>query len=369
LSERILAFVASYPPRLGGGEKLSHRFNAALAADGAQVRVLASVPPLCEERVSDGVGVAYLRAWRLLGFPWLPIGDVARAIRTLRPTFALLYGPSPYDAVASTILRAMGVPFACVYLADFDERKAHTRAATAVHNLIALRQAAGIVCIARGMADRLVARGFAPPIVVEPGVDDAFFATPIVLGGELLFVGGLDEGHRYKRIDLLFEALALRPDLRLRVVGDGDLRGRAERAARDLGVGDRVTFLGAIDDASLAREYGRAGALVLPSPTTQEGFGLVCLEAMASGTPVVCSVRAGAAATVADAPGCAVWNGDDVADLAAAIDRALAAMLPEREALRAYARRYDWGASARAMLDGIRALGIGDRSAEPGSRC
>jgi len=365
MSPRILCFEPSYYPRLGGGEKLGHRFNAAFAAGGAGVRVLTAVPPLDERREIDGVDVEYLPAWRWLGFPWFGAARVARAVRELRPSFAVLYGPSPYDVVASLLLRALGVPYAAVYLADFDERRLPTRLATALHNAIVLRGARAIACITDRMAQRLTARGFgARTIVAHPGVDDAFFATPDGDGRDLLFVGALDDGHRYKRLDLLFAALArLDGDLRLRVVGDGDRRAEAEGWARDAGVAGRVAFLGALDDASLAREYATAGVLVLPSPTTQEGFGLVCLEAMAGGAPVVCSVNAGAAAIVAAASGCAVWNATDIEDLVRAIERARGATPADRAALRAYARRFGWRPAADALLAGFSRL-IGPSRAE-----
>ncbi len=361
MSARVLCFEPSYYPRVGGGEKLGHRFNAAFAAEGAEVRVLTSVRPLDGRRELDGVSVDYLPAWRFLGFPWFGMRRVARAVRELRPSFAVLYGPSPYDVVAALVLRALRVRYVAVYLADFDERRIPTRLATALHNAVALRAASAVVCITERMAERLSTRGFGPrTILAHPGVDDRFFAAPVGDGRDLLFVGALDDGHRYKRPDLLFEALARLDDsFRLRVVGDGNRRPEAERAAREAGVADRVAFLGAIDDEALAREYASAGVLVLPSPTTQEGFGLVCLEAMASGVPVVCSANAGAAATVTAAPGCAVWNATDVADLARAIGAARGATRAQREALREHARAFGWSAAGSALLAAMsRALGI-----------
>jgi glycosyltransferase involved in cell wall biosynthesis len=70
------------------------------------------------------------------------------------------------------------------------------------------------------------------------------------------------------------------------VAGDGPLRAELEREAADLGIADRVTFLGYVPDEELPRAYATADCFVLPTRKL-EGFGLATLEALASGTPVV----------------------------------------------------------------------------------
>jgi L-malate glycosyltransferase len=83
----------------------------------------------------------------------------------------------------------------------------------------------------------------------------------------------------------VFARVAERVDARLILVGDGPDAGRAQQLADDLGVADRVTFTGVLDGvADLLRA---ADLLLLPSQT--ESFGLVALEAMASGVPVIAS--------------------------------------------------------------------------------
>ncbi|NEU58242.1 glycosyltransferase family 4 protein [Halorussus sp. MSC15.2] len=77
-----------------------------------------------------------------------------------------------------------------------------------------------------------------------------------------------------------------RPDVHLHVAGDGPLREELERTAADLGVADRVTFLGYVPDEDLPGAYATADCFVLPTRRL-EGFGLATLEALASGTPVV----------------------------------------------------------------------------------
>ena len=92
-----------------------------------------------------------------------------------------------------------------------------------------------------------------------------------------------------KRLEDLLEAVALLrrrlPDVRLSIVGDGPERDRLLRRHAALGLGDAVVFLGEVSRSRLAEEYVNADCFCLPS--VQEGFGIVFLEAMAAGLPVV----------------------------------------------------------------------------------
>lgn len=84
----------------------------------------------------------------------------------------------------------------------------------------------------------------------------------------------------------LLEAMRLLPDARLVVGGGGTLRPRLEETAARLGIAGRVRFAGFIPDAALPAYYQAADLVVLPS-VALEGFGLITLEALACGTPVV----------------------------------------------------------------------------------
>jgi phosphatidylinositol alpha-1,6-mannosyltransferase len=114
--------------------------------------------------------------------------------------------------------------------------------------------------------------------------------------GFFLIVGRLAASERYKGHERLFEALRRVPNARLVVAGDGDDRARLEAAAHDLG--DRVAFLGFVDDATRDALYARCRALVLPS--TGEGFGLVYLEAMRAGRACVGLAEGAASEIVVD---------------------------------------------------------------------
>lgn len=104
----------------------------------------------------------------------------------------------------------------------------------------------------------------------------------------VLFVGRM---YRRKRVEVLLRAAAQLRDrirrLEVRLVGNGPSAGALRRLARDLKLEGTVTWLGDISRSSLAAEYNRAHVFCLPS--VQEGFGIVLLEAMAAGTPVVAS--------------------------------------------------------------------------------
>ncbi len=139
-----------------------------------------------------------------------------------------------------------------------------------------------------------------PPVELErfaPGEPEDFF----LVVGELV---------RHKRIDVALEAARV-AGVPITVVGSGadESRLRAEYGAS-------ATFLGRIDDESLARLYSRARALVMPNV---EEFGITAVEAQASGRPVIAADGGGARETVLESQtGLFVPQGD-VAALAAAM--------------------------------------------------
>jgi rhamnosyl/mannosyltransferase len=77
------------------------------------------------------------------------------------------------------------------------------------------------------------------------------------------------------------------------IVGDGPLRRELEELARSVGVAERIVWAGALSAAQLAGAYQAATALWFPSNARSEAFGLVQVEAMASGCPVINCAIAG----------------------------------------------------------------------------
>ena len=147
--------------------------------------------------------------------------------------------------------------------------------------------------------ERLAAerRGLKHPahVTISHGVRDAFVGPPLDLGPglNLLFVGRFD---RQKGLDLLLKAMALsqRQDVRLHLIGGAD-QGDTFVLPDD----PRIVAHGWVAHDELDRWYKAADAVVMPS--RWEGFGLVAIEAMRNGTPVLASARGALPDVVGDA--------------------------------------------------------------------
>ena len=205
---------------------------------------------------------------------------------------------------------------------------------------------------------RAAEEGFDPPAaeVAYPGIDLGLFQEP---PGErppwrwdLLYVGRIDER---KGVDLAVGALTHLPEqATLRVVGGGDDEHRAKLDAliEELGVSDRVSFE-RLPREELPAAYAAADAVLFPVRWL-EPFGLVPLEAMACGTPVVASGRGGSAEYLRDGENCVLFEVDDGPEaLAAALTR-LAGDVSLRSSLHgkghATAARHEEGTFNAAVL-------------------
>ncbi len=117
----------------------------------------------------------------------------------------------------------------------------------------------------------------------------------------LMTVARLWSGDIYKGVDVTIRALptiaAAEPTVKYLVIGRGDDQPRLAALAEELGVSDRVVFAGFVPTESLVDHYRLADAYVMPS---QEGFGIVYLEAMACGVPVLSGDQDGSADPLQD---------------------------------------------------------------------
>lgn len=221
----------------------------------------------------------------------------------------------------------------------------------AVLDAIAGRRADAIIAISDHVRDRLIdTYGFPPDrvSVIPHGVDTERFrprdghhpaVDPDALS--LLYLGRLDPR---KGIDLLLRSLqrSKYPDVELIVGGTGRHAARLQRLVTEAGITNQVRFLGHVPEAELPDLYSAADLVVLPS--RYEGYGLVLLEAMACGTPVIGTDAGGIPQVIDDGETGFVVERDETA-LANAIDAVRAE--PQRiqalgDAARAAAQRRDW---------------------------
>jgi phosphatidylinositol alpha-1,6-mannosyltransferase len=134
-----------------------------------------------------------------------------------------------------------------------------------------------------------------------PGPQDLLEQYNLVGAKILMTVARLRSSDIYKGVDVTIQALAqiakTFPNVKYLVIGRGDDRSRLAKLADDLGVTERVIFAGFVPTENLAAHYQLADAYVMPS---QEGFGIVYLEALACGVPVLAGDADGSADPLQD---------------------------------------------------------------------
>ena len=336
---RILQIGKYYPPSRGGMETVLRLMCEGLLDRGHEVTVLVSGPGW-KDRWETIVGPRSGRAGRLLrtGTPVTVNGQplspglprlLAGVLRDDAPDLVQLHLPHPAAcaAVLGALPRGAGAgPALCVwYHADITRQRLGARL---VRPLVraCLDRADGVAVSTATLRDgsALLAPHRERVKVIPFGIDaDGWAATTPTPEGPFLFVGRLVY---YKGLRLLIEAVQRTPEARLVVVGDGPLRRGLERQVREAGLVGRVRFAGELSEADLRREMGEARALVLPSDGEGETFGVVQLEAMAAGLPVISTrLPTGVAEVNCDGETGRVVPPGDTAALAAALAEILAA--------------------------------------------
>lgn len=298
----------------------------------------------------------------MIGFLGAEFGAAVAARRRFEPDLVHAHWWFPNGLVGTWIEGIAEVPLVTT-LHGTDVRLARDVAMARPLFRRVLKQSAAVTAVSHWLAreaERVMPS--ASPSVAPMPVDTSLFQP----GGQrerdhLLFVGRLNQ---QKGLEHLLRGLALatsRP--RLSVIGDGDRATELKRLATELGIADRVRWLGALRQPELVPHYQRATAVVIPS--IDEGLGLVAVEAQLCEAPVVATDSGGLRDVVRhDETGLLVPPGDPLA-LAFAIDelgrgterlreiaqagrmQALASFAPE-SAARRYAQVYREARSERA---------------------
>jgi rhamnosyl/mannosyltransferase len=283
----ILHLYKDYHPVLGGIENHIKVLAEAQAAAGHQVTVLVCNPGL-RTRVEAINGVQVTKAGRLTTAASMPLSLAQPlALARLCPDIAHVHSPYPLGELSNWLLgRARATVI--TYHSDVVRQRGWLRLYGPLLRRV-LRAADRIIATSpRYIETSPWLNPVQEKCVVVPlGVDTDRFAlppTPFEALPTLLFVGHL---RYYKGLDDLLRALVQVSEAHFNVVGQGPMRRPWEALARELGVADRVHFMGEVKDADLPRLYHQAHLFVLPANARAEAFGTVLLEAMAAGLPCI----------------------------------------------------------------------------------
>jgi glycosyltransferase involved in cell wall biosynthesis len=220
-----------------------------------------------------------------------------------------------------------------------------TRDAVERFDRVAFSEARKIFTISGNVAGRLKRyTGFDATVLPPPPQKLAYRTEGY--DGFVLSVNRLD---RYKRIDLLIEAVKSDPELRAVIVGDGPDRGRLERLAT--GMNGRIEFTGRVDGDDLVDLYSRC--LAVYYAPVDEDYGMVPFEAFLSAKPVVTTVDAGGPLEVVHDGETGVVVGPDPDEIARACSHLVHHVDEARslgEAGKAVAERITWDACIDALL-------------------
>jgi len=212
---------------------------------------------------------------------------------------------------------------------------------------------ARFVCVSNATATEIADHGIphGQIAVNYNGVElDAFAPGEKSPEPTLLFLGRLK---RYKRIELLLDALAALPRGTLHIAGDGDYRPALEEAIAERGLEGRIHMHGAVDEPTKLKLLQRSWIHVTASEC--EGWGLTVTEAAACGTPTVAVSAGGLAESVVDGEtGVLVENAKEMA-------RVIDALIDDDDARQRLAegglartRGLTWDRTARATLSALR---------------
>lgn len=360
---RIALFTETFLPKVDGiVTRLSHTVEH-LQRNGDQVLVIAPEGGITEYKGAKVYGVS--------GFPLplypelklaIPRPAIGEALDDFKPDIIHVVNPAVLGFAGIFHSKVHNIPLVASYHTHLPQYLQHYGLAMLEGFLWELlkvthNQAALNLCTSTAMVEELSTHGIERVDLWQRGVDIETF-HPDRASGEmrnrlsennpesplLLYVGRLSPEKEIERIKPILEVI---PDSRLALVGDGPHRQALESYFTDT----NTNFVGYLTGTDLAAAFASADAFIFPSRT--ETLGLVLLEAMAAGCPVVAARSGGIPDIVTDGVNGFLFapTEDDEGAIAATIR--LLEQKQEREVLRQNARleaeRWGWGAATRQL--------------------
>ena len=296
-----------YPPWRGGAETYVKNLAENLVRMGHEVRVVAAHQPLTPgEYFQDGVLVKRLKSVGMFyGVPIIP--ELLQYLVSIDADLIHVNFPNPFNAIMGAIAsRIKKVPAVLTWHNDLPSVTKLAGSIVQIHDGLAapiyLKYYDSIITTSniyhkkskmlrkfqnktRTIFNGVDCKRFNPDVYAEDIKGDLEIKDSKVI----LFVAALTKWHRYKGLDILIEAFRLirDMDIKLLIVGGGDLKSVYEGYTKRLNIADKVIFVGEVPDVLLPKYYAIADMLILPSKDRSEGFGLTILEANASGKPVI----------------------------------------------------------------------------------
>jgi glycosyltransferase involved in cell wall biosynthesis len=287
---RVLHVGKFYPPEHGGMESHVHELVSELRDSVDQSVVVASKTRQSSKETVDGIPVTRLGA--LLDFFGAPIcPSMVKAIRTAEADILHIHLPNPI-AIIAYLASGFSGKLVFTYHSDIVRQKILGSAfSTILHR--ALNKSDAIIATSENYlkTSHVLSSHLDRCHVIPLGIPLERFRYPdphivdwirnqygpsiVVALGRLV---------KYKGFDHLLHAMT-KVDGHLLLIGNGPLREELEAISRSLGIHDRVTILSGVAD--VVPYYHAADVFVLPSINRSEAFGLVQLEAMACGKPVI----------------------------------------------------------------------------------
>lgn len=378
---RIGLITSEFPPDMGGVETYAWQLAKELGRrPGLQVTVYAphksaavTPPPkvIIKPMLQSCAGLDWPRLKDEPIDVWHALSACHAWIAEKKPAVVSVHGNDFLAPYPITAVPALGLP-GLWRLRPWVWRRLRPlwRSATKKMLARALPQAATIIANSRYTAEVLLQRY---PACVEKtrvawvGVDPVFFDVPRGQKGrvpQLLTVCRLSE--QRKNVDLVLQALAALKDrfeFEYTIAGEGTFRPTLESLADSLGLGARVHFTGRVSDTALRDLYSRADLFVLAAsitPNSHEGFGIVYLEAAASGVPSLAARLAGAAEAVAEGRSGFFVEQPDVASITAALGKFLSGEIRFDPAnCRDFARDFSWARVADTAEAAYRQIAAG----------